>query len=131
MENMKMEDLTNKSIKIENYEATLTSGDLINIIQHSVTRDDMENLRKEFKADFNKLDSKIDSVVEKLDTKIDTVRSEFKADFNKLDTKIDSVAEKLDTKFDKLNTKIDSNFKWLAGIMIAGILIPIALNFIK
>ena len=102
MENMKMEDLTNKSIKIENYEATLTSGDLINIIQHSVTRDDMENLRKEFKADFNKLD-----------------------------TKIDSVAEKLDNKIDKLNTKIDSNFKWLAGIMIAGILIPIALNFIK
>ena len=120
MENMKMEDLTNKSIKIENYEATLTSGDLINIIQHSVTRDDMENLRKEFKADFNKLDSKID-----------TVRSEFKSDINKLDTKIDSVAEKLDTKIDKLNTKIDSNFKWLAGIMIAGILIPIALNFIK
>ena len=104
-----MEDLTNKSIKIENYEATLTSGDLINIIQHSVTRDDMENLRKEFKADFNKLDSKID-----------TVRSEFKSDINKLDTKID-----------KLNSKIDANFKWLAGIMIAGILIPIALNFIK
>ena len=113
MENIKMEDLTNKSIKIENYEATLTSGDLINIIQHSVTRDDMENLRKEFKSDFNKLDSKIDSVAEKLDTKID------------------SVAEKLDTKIDKLNSKIDSNFKWLAGIMIAGILIPIALNFIK
>ena len=113
MENMKMEDLKNKSIKIENYEATLTSGDLINIIQHSVTRDDMENLRKEFKADFNKLDTKIDSVTEKLDTKID------------------SVAEKLDTKIDKLNSKIDANFKWLAGIMIAGILIPIALNFIK
>jgi DNA-binding ferritin-like protein len=124
MENIKMEDLTNKSIKIENYEATLTSGDLINIIQHSVTRDDMENLRKEFKADFNKLDTKIDSVTEKLDTKIDSVAE-------KLDTKIDSVAEKLDTKIDKLNTKIDSNFKWLAGIMIAGILIPIALNFIK
>ena len=109
MENMKMEDLTNKSIKIENYEATLTSGDLINIIQHSVTRDDMESLRKEFKEDFNKLDSRIE----------------------KLDTKIDSVAEKLDSKIDRLNTKIDSNFKWLAGIMIAGILIPIALNFIK
>ena len=91
MENIKMEDLTNKSIKIENYEATLTSGDLINIIQHSVTRDDMENFRKEFKSDINKLD----------------------------------------TKIDKLNSKIDSNFKWLAGIMIAGILIPIALNFIK
>ena len=97
-----MEDLTNKSIKIENYEATLTSGDLINIIQHSVTRDDMENLRKEFKSDINKLD-----------------------------TKIYNVAEKLDTNIDKLNSKIDSNFKWLAGIMIAGILIPIALNFIK
>lgn len=97
-----MEDLKNKSIKIENYEATLTSGDLINIIQHSVTRDDMESLRKELKEDNQKLD-----------------------------TKIDSVAEKLDTKIDKLNSKIDANFKWLAGIMIAGILIPIALNFIK
>ena len=97
-----MEDLTNKSIKIENYEATLTSGDLINIIQHSVTRDDMESLRKELKSDNQKLDSKIDAV-----------------------------AEKLDSKIDKLNSKIDANFKWLAGIMIAGILIPIALNFIK
>jgi len=102
MENMKMEDLKNKSIKIENYEATLTSGDLINIIQHSVTRDDMESLRKELKSDNQKLDSKIDAV-----------------------------AEKLDSKIDKLNSKIDANFKWLAGIMIAGILIPIALNFIK
>ena len=96
-----MEDLKNKSIKIENYEATLTSGDLINIIQHSVTRDDMENLRKEFKSDINKLD-----------------------------TKIDSVAEKLDTKIDKLNTKIDTNFKWIAGLIIAGILIPIATHFL-
>ena len=119
MEKINMEDLKNKSIKIENFEATVTSGDLINIIQHSVTRDDMESLRKEFKADFNKLDSKID-----------TVRSEFKADFNKLDTKIDSVAEKLDTKIDKLNNKIDTNFKWIAGLIIAGILIPIATHFL-
>ena len=113
MENMKMEDLTNKSIKIENYEATLTSGDLINIIQHSVTSDDMESLRKQFKYDFNKLDSKID-----------TVRSEFKSDFNKLDNKIDTVAE-------KLTNKIDSNFKWTLGVIIVGILVPIALHFIK
>ena len=101
MEKINMEDLKNKSIKIENFEATVTSGDLINIIQHSVTRDDMENLRKEFKVDFNKLD-----------------------------TKIDSVAEKLDTKIDKLNTKIDTNFKWIAGLIIAGILIPIATHFL-
>ena len=67
-----MEDLKNKSIKIENYEATLTSGDLINIIQHSVTRDDMESLRKEIKEDNQKLDTKIDSVAEKLNTKIDS-----------------------------------------------------------
>ena len=111
-----MEDLKNKSIKIENYEATLTSGDLINIIQHSVTRDDMESLRKELKEDNQKLDTKIDSVAEKLDTKID------------------SVAEKLDTKIDSLRAdltnKIDSNFKWLAGLLIAGILIPIATHFL-
>ena len=103
-----MEDLTNKSIKIENFEATVTSGDLINIIQHSVTRDDMESLRKEFKADFNKLDNKID-----------TVRSEFKADFNKLDAKIDTVAEKLDAKIDTVADKLTNNMKWGFGIVIA------------
>ena len=54
-----------------------------------------------------------------------------KEDNQKLDTKIDSVAEKLDTKIDKLNSKIDANFKWLAGIMIAGILVPIAMHFLK
>ena len=100
-----MEDLKNKSIKIENYEATLTSGDLINIIQHSVTRDDMESLRKELKEDNQKLDTKIDSVAEKLDTKIDSLRAD-------------------------LTNKIDSNFKWLAGLLIAGILIPIATHFL-
>jgi predicted PurR-regulated permease PerM len=112
-----MDDLKNKSIKIENYEATLTSGDLINIIQHSVTRDDMESLRKEFKDDFVKLDNKIDNVVERLDNKID------------------NVAEKLDNKIETLRSdltnKMDSNFKWTLGVIIVGILVPIALHFIK
>ena len=96
-----MKDLTNKSIKIENYEATLTSGDLINIIQHSVTRDDMESLRKEFKNDFNKLDIKIDTIAGKLDSKIDCFRNELREDISKLDTKIDTLAEKL-----------SNNMKW-------------------
>jgi predicted nucleic acid-binding Zn-ribbon protein len=119
-----MDDLKNKSIKIENYEATLTSGDLINIIQHSVTRDDMESLRKEFKDDFVNLDNKIDNV-----------RAELKSDINKLDSKIDNVAEKLDSKIEalksELNNKMDSNFKWTLGVIIVGILVPIALHFIK
>ena len=117
-----MKDLTNKSIKIENYEVILTSGDLINIIQHSVTRDDMESLRKEFKNDFNKLNTKIDTITEKLDIKIDTIAE-------KLDTKIDIVAGKLDSKIDcfrnelredisKLEEKLSNNMKWGFGIII-------------
>ena len=72
----------------------------------------MESLRKEFKNDFNKLDSKIDTIAEKLDTKIDIVagkldskidcfRNELREDISKLDTKIDTVAEKL-----------SNNMKW-------------------
>jgi len=100
----------------------VSQKEYFNFMAHKITHDVVEQVDK-------KLDV-MNQRIERLDSKIDTVRSEFQADFNKLETKIDSVAEKLDTKIDRLNTKIDSNFKWLAGIMIAGILVPIALHFL-
>ena len=54
---------------------------------------------------------------------MESLRKELKEDNQKLDTKIDSLRA-------DLTNKIDSNFKWLAGLLIAGILIPIATHFL-
>ena len=80
-----------------------------------------ENIKVSQKEYFNFMAHKIThDVVEQVDKKLDVMNQRIE----KLDSKIDNV------KTD-LTNKIDSNFKWLAGIMVAGILVPIALHFIK
>ena len=113
MDNINMKDIDLKDIPIKEFKAEITSGDLIHAMTHAATRDDIANLRTEVKDD-----------ISKLDTKIDHVRTELKEDISRLDTKIDKVNT-------DLSNKIDSNFKWLASIVIVGILVPIALHFIK
>ncbi|AYE36706.1 hypothetical protein DB313_04540 [Borrelia turcica IST7] len=84
-------------------------------IRMTVLEKQMVELKDELKNGIEKLDTKIDSVRNELLVEIKGVRSELKGDIEKLDTKIDSVRselkgdiEKLDGKIDKLDTKIDS-----------------------
>ena len=81
------ENLTQKDIMLH----------LLQVAQHSATREDVKN-------DINNLDVKID----KLDTKIDKLETSLKEDINKLDTRMD----KLDTKIDKVSNKFDK-IQWL------------------
>ena len=88
----------------------------------------------------NRLDEKIENVANHLDKKIENVA-------NRLDEKIENVANRLDEKIgktatkdemqalghrvDQLDQRMDKNFKWVAGLIIVGILVPILMHFIK
>ena len=85
---------------------------LFDIAQHTATREELEKVS-------NKLDAKID----KLDAKIDKVA-------NKLDAKIDKVAGELRSDITATRDKSDSQFKWLLGLILISILLPIAQKFI-
>lgn len=98
MENIKMSEKIN-DVPVKDFKAEITSGDLLQLMTHAATREDIA-----------KLDSKIDN-------KIDSLRSELKNEF--------------DTKINRLSDKMDSNFKWTLGVIIVGILVPVALKFIN
>ena len=57
----------------------------------------------EIKGELKAINTRIDA----LDEKIDTVRNELKADINRLDNKIDSLDEKIDIKITALSEKVD------------------------
>lgn len=94
----------------------ITQDKLVDILLHAATREDLANLAKESKGNFEQQRAEAKAEFEKM-------RSETKAEFDKLDFRID----KLDSRIDKLDAKIDK----LTWFIIAGILIPIVLHFIK
>ena len=91
----------------------LTTSDILNVLQHGATREDINDVRQEI----IQVRSEITQIRSDLNTKIDTVAKG-------LDNKIDTVAK-------DLSNRMDSNFKWTLGIILVGILVPIALHFIK
>lgn len=58
-------------------------------------------------------------------------RDELQALGNRLDDKIDNAVNRLDAKIDQLDQRMDKNFKWTAGLIIIGILVPILMHFLK
>jgi chaperonin cofactor prefoldin len=84
---------------------------LLQVAQHSATREDV-------KEDIGKLDIKFDKLESKLDIKFDKLES-------KLDIKFDKLESKLDIKFDKLESKIDrvdNKFNRLQWLIVATII---------
>ena len=87
---------------------TITQDKLVDILMHAATREDIA-----------KLDSKIDNLEVRIDTKIGA-----------LDSKIDNLAARIDEKLSVLDTKFDAKYdKIMWGIVIA-ILVPIAIQVI-
>lgn len=102
-----MKDIDLKNIPIKEFKAEITSGDLIHAMTHAATREDIANLRKEVKDD------------------VSTLRKEVKDDVSKLDAKMDGINT-------SLTNKMDSNFKWLVGIIITGIIFsPVSLALVS
>ena len=91
------------------------------------------------RKDIEKLDQKVDGVktelsnkIERLDQKVDGVKTELSNKIEKLDQKVDGVKTELNTKIDNLETnlntkidnlesKVDSNFKWLKWLVGGGL----------
>jgi hypothetical protein len=67
---------------------------------------------------FEKLEKSLNSRFDKVDAR-----------FDKIDTRFEKFEKSVDAKFDKLNDKMDSHFKWMIGLLIGAIMIPIALQY--
>jgi|APSaa5957512535_1039671.scaffolds.fasta_scaffold111886_1 phage-related tail protein len=119
-------NMSNTKINTENFTQKDLMQHLLNVAQHTATREDLAIMRKESDEKFEKLDSKIESVrdelktdISKLDSKIESVRDELKADITKLDSKIECMAEKLDSKIECVRKDMNANtWKLLGGLVV-------------
>ena len=102
---------------------TLTSQEYMNLMAHKITHD----VVKEVDDKIDKLEVKLDEKIDRLDVKLSGRMDNLDGRIDKLDGRID----KLDGRIDKLESKMDSNFKWVMGVLVITILVPIALQFIK
>ena len=78
-----------------------TAGDVINALQHGATREDIADLRSDFKSSLSE------------------AKSEFKDGLSKLENKIDNVESDLKKEMDKRFDKLETNMKWGIGLIIA------------
>ena len=74
---------------------TLTAEQLINIVGHAATQEQLDNVRRELDTKIERLDTKLERVAGELDAKIERVAGE-------LDAKIERVATRTDSKIDSL-----------------------------
>lgn len=99
---------------------TLTAEQLVNIVGHAATQEQLDNVRRELDtkiervaaeldAKIDKLDEKLNSRMDKLDAKIDQVSGE-------LNAKIDRVGGELNVKIDRVDGKIDTLKNWMLGM---------------
>jgi uncharacterized protein YpmS len=110
-----MNDGKDKNMKLE-----ITQDKLVDLLMHSATRQDIAELRNEMQSDKNELKAEIAQT----NNRIDNLRTELKSDIAEVKTEL-----KADMKV--IVEKVDNNFKWLAGILVVGLLIPIILQFVK
>ena len=91
---------------------------LLQVTQHTVTREELKEDISKVELQVQKLDTKIDKVEENLNNKIDKVEEN-------LNIKIDKLEENLNIKMDKLDSKIskiDAKFDKVQWLIIATIL---------
>ena len=96
--------------------ATAKKKKISNIGQVSYLTKQVESLEKDLvRKDIEKLDQKVDGVktelsnkIEKLDQKVDGVKTELSNKIEKLDQKVDGVKTELSNKIEKLDQKVDN-----------------------
>ena len=102
---------------------------LLQVTQHTVTREELKEDISKVELQVQKLDTKIDKVEENLNNKIDKVEENLNNKIDKveenLNIKIDKLEENLNIKMDKLDSKIskiDAKFDKVQWLIIATIL---------
>ncbi|MDD9158537.1 hypothetical protein PVK64_20470 [Aliivibrio sp. S4TY2] len=83
---------------------TLTAEQVISLVGHGVTQEQLDSVRRELGEKMDSQDAKIDAKFDKLDAKIDTVNKE-------------------------LSVKIDSKFNLVLGFLLANVAGIVALGF--
>ena len=105
---------------------TLTAEQVISLVGHGVTQEQLDGVRRELGEKMDAQDAKFDAKFDKLDAKIDTVNKD-------LSTKIDTINKDLSTKIDTVNkelsAKIDSKFNLVLGFLLANVAGIVALGF--
>jgi len=97
--------------KVKTNQITLTAEQLVNIVGHAATQEQLDNVRRE-------LDGKIDNVQSNLELKIDKFQSNLDLKIEKLESKVDTRINKLDSKIEALSSKMDTNLRWIVGMWL-------------
>jgi short-subunit dehydrogenase involved in D-alanine esterification of teichoic acids len=87
---------------------TIDNEKLIDIIMHSATRDDIRELKNEILAKHDDLNRKIDSFQFMNDKRLD----------------------KIDQELGRMEDDIKTNFKWVCGLILFSMVLPIASKYL-
>ena len=104
MEYKQMTDDNGKDMKFE-----ITQDKLVDLLMHSATRQDIADLRLEMKSDKSELKAEIAELRSQMNSNKDELKSEI---------------SKVDDRVSKIEDKISSGFKWMTGILVVGVMVP-------
>lgn len=90
---------------------TLTPDQVIALVGHGATQEQLDNVRRE------------------LSDKIDRTHSELSDKIDRTDAKIDRVHSELNDRIDRTDAKIDSKFNQILGVLLANIAGMVALAY--
>jgi peptidoglycan hydrolase CwlO-like protein len=68
---------------------TLTAEQIISLVGHGATQEQLDGVRRELHQRIDKLDDKIEAVEQRLEAKIDNVHQELREDIRRTNGKID------------------------------------------
>jgi predicted PurR-regulated permease PerM len=85
--------------------------------------------------DFNEIKMSIDHLDNKLVASINHLDNKLESSIRNLDNKLESSIRNLDSKLEisikNLDVKFDNQFKWIMGMFVSSIVIPVILHFVK
>ncbi|MDD9174514.1 hypothetical protein PVK63_06465 [Aliivibrio sp. S2TY2] len=105
---------------------TLTAEQIISLVGHGVTQEQLDSARRELGEKIDAQDAKFDIKFDKLDAKIDAVNKDLSS---KIDVVNKELSTKIDIKFDRLDDKIDKKFNLILGFLLTSVAGIVALGF--
>jgi chromosome segregation ATPase len=116
----------NKELNPENLTQKDIMTYLLHSTQHTVTREELQDVRNELKVEIQEvrteLKAEIQEVRTELKTEIQEVRTELKTEIQEVRTEIREVKKELTAKIDKVDSKFD-RMQWLIIATIATVLL--------
>lgn len=115
----------------------LTEKDVVGLLMHAATRQDISELRSEVKQDYQHLENRIENLRCEVKEDISGFKTEIKQDINRLDNQIQSLRGEVKQDIQQLEAKVTTDIreirndnKWLLRMMVVSILVPIILHFV-